>query len=97
MLNAMPNMTSKFENQFEDDYDGANVTLDMNTERLLQFPGVVDDLQKIADPDQRIICKQMIFMRYERILRQQAKVSKKRKKKELKERKAREAAEAAKN
>ncbi len=35
-------------------------------------------------------------MRYERILRQQAKVAKKRKKKELKERKAKEAVEAAK-
>ena len=35
-------------------------------------------------------------MRYERILRQQAKVAKKRKKKELKEKKAREAAEEAK-
>lgn len=31
-------MESKFDAKYEDDYDGANVTLDMNTERLRQFP-----------------------------------------------------------
>jgi len=28
------NQSSKFEHKYEDDYDGANVTLDMQTERL---------------------------------------------------------------
>jgi hypothetical protein len=41
------NKTSKFEHKYEDDYDGANVTLDMKTERLKQFPEEYEMLMNI--------------------------------------------------
>ena len=56
MCQAM-NLSSKFDKNLEDDYDGANVTLDMKTDRLRQFPEVYDDLKRIQDPDERIILK----------------------------------------
>jgi hypothetical protein len=42
-------MTSKFDNRLED--KDANVTLDMNTERLKQFPEEYEMLQNVDDPD----------------------------------------------
>lgn len=77
-------MESKFDAKYEDDYDGANVTLDMNTERLRQFPEEYEMLQHIEDAGQRIIMKQIVFMKYERQLKKQAKIERKRKKAEQK-------------
>ena len=50
MVGAM-NQTSKFENKYEDDFDGCNITLDMQTSRLAQFPEEYEMLQHIEDPD----------------------------------------------
>ena len=41
------NKTSKFEHIYEDDYYGANVTLDMQTERLKQFPEEYEMLMNV--------------------------------------------------
>lgn len=71
LLNAMPLPESAFDNALEE--DGANVTLDMKTERLRQFPEEYEILQHIEDSDQRIIMKQYFFLQYESILRKQAK------------------------
>lgn len=54
MVGAMQ-MSSRFDNKYED--DDANVTLDMKTERLKQFPEEYEAINSIEDPDQRIILK----------------------------------------
>jgi hypothetical protein len=56
MMQAM-HQTSKFDHQYEDDFEGCNITLDMQTSRLAQFPEEYEMLQHIEDPDQRIIMK----------------------------------------
>lgn len=53
----------------------------MNTERLKQFPEDYEAINSIECPDQRILLKQVIFMKYEKILKKQAKQERKRKKK----------------
>ena len=83
MIGAMQ-MSSKFDSKLEDDYDGANVTIDMQTERLKQFPQDYEAINSIENPDERIIMKQIVFMKYEKILKKQAKMERKRKKKLLK-------------
>lgn len=65
MMQAM-HQTSKFDHQYEDDFEGCNITLDMQTSRLAQFPEEYEMLQHIEDPDQRIIMKQMVFFKYEK-------------------------------
>ena len=60
-------LTSKFENIYED--KDMNVTLDMNTDRLRQFPDEYEMLMNVDDPDNRIILKQVIFMKYEKMLK----------------------------
>lgn len=54
MVGAMQ-MSSKFDNKYED--DDANVTLDMKTERLKQFPEEYEAINSVEDHDQRIILK----------------------------------------
>ena len=68
MMGAMQ-MSSKFDSKLEDDYDGANVTMDMQTERLKQFPQDYEAINSIENPDERIIMKQIVFMKYEKILK----------------------------
>lgn len=84
MVGAMQ-LSSKFDNKFEEDYDGANVTLDMNTDRLRQFPDDYEAINSIENIDERIIMKQIVFMKYERLLKKQAKMERKLKKKALRE------------
>lgn len=60
------------------------MTLDMNTDRLRQFPEDYAAINSIDNPDERIILKQVVFMKYERLLKKQAKLERKRKKKALK-------------
>lgn len=87
MVGAMKLPESKFDNQYEDDFEGANVTLDMATERLRQFPEDYEAVNSIGNPDERILLKQVVFMKYERILKKQAKTERKKKKKALKQQK----------
>ena len=49
--------TSKFDVQYEHDMDGGNVTLEIKTDRLKQFPEAYEMLQHISNPDQRILMK----------------------------------------
>lgn len=81
MLCAMQ-QTSKFEEQYEHDMDGGNVTLDLKTDRLKQFPEAYEMLQHISNPDQRILMKQQVIFQYEPLLRKQIKAEKKRRKKD---------------
>lgn len=80
MVGAM-HQTSHFDANYEDDYEGANLTLDMATERLRQFPEDYEAINSIECPDQRILLKQVLFMKYEKLLKKQAKQDRKRKKK----------------
>lgn len=59
-------LSSRFDNKYEDDFDGANVTLDMQTDRLKQFPDDYEALNSVENQDERILMKQMIFMKYEK-------------------------------
>lgn len=68
--------------------DGANVTLDIKTERLRQFPEAYEMLQHIQVPEHRILMKQQVIFQYEAILRKQLKVERKKKKKEREKLKA---------
>lgn len=83
MVAAMQ-QTSKFDNKYEDDFEGANVTLDMETERIRQFPEDYEAINSVNNPDERILMKQVVFMKYERILKKQAKQERKKKKAALK-------------
>jgi hypothetical protein len=74
--------TSKFDEQYEHDMDGANVTLEIKTDRLRQFPEAYDMLQHISNPDDRILMKQQVIFQYEPLLRKQIKAERKKKKKE---------------
>jgi len=65
MCGAMQ-LSSRFDNKYEDDFDGANVTLDMQTDRLKQFPDDYEALNSVENQDERILMKQMIFMKYEK-------------------------------
>jgi len=56
-VGAMQLPESKFENNLEDDFEGANVTLDMNTERLRQFPEEYEAINNIINDNERIILK----------------------------------------
>jgi hypothetical protein len=56
MVGAMQ-LTSKFDNKYEDDFEGANVTMDMATDRIRQFPEDYEALNSIANPDERILLK----------------------------------------
>ena len=47
-------------------FKGAGVTLDMQTARLKQFPEDYEMLQHIENQDERILMKQMVFLKYER-------------------------------
>ena len=67
MVGAMQ-LESGFDNKYEDDYDGANVTMDMATDRLQQFPDAWEAINQVEDPNERIILKQLLFMKHERIL-----------------------------
>lgn len=49
--------TSRFDDKLADSYYGANVTLDLKTDRLKQFPAEYEMLCHIQDPDQRILIK----------------------------------------
>ena len=66
-------LTSKFDNKYEEDFEGANVTLDMATDRLKQFPDDYEAINSIDNIDERIIMKQIVFMKHERLLKKQAK------------------------
>ena len=88
MVGAMNAGTSKFDNKYEDDFEGANVTMDMQTARLRQFPEDYEAINSVDNPDERILLKQVIFMKYEKILKKQAKIERKKKKKALKEQQA---------
>lgn len=68
MVGAMQ-LDNGFDNKYEDDYDGANVTIDMTTDRLQQFPESYEAINAVEDPNERIILKQLLFMRHERILK----------------------------
>lgn len=74
--------TSKFDVQYEHDMDGGNVTLDLKTDRLKQFPEAYEMLHNISNPDQRILMKQQVIFQYEPLLRKQIKAEKKKRKKE---------------
>ena len=50
-------LESGFESKYEDDYDGANVTMDMATDRLQQFPDAYEAINSVEDPNERIILK----------------------------------------
>ena len=50
MVGAM-HQTSHFDAQYEDDFEGANITLDMATERLRQFPEDYEAINSIECPD----------------------------------------------
>lgn len=80
MVGAM-HQTSAFDAKYEDDFEGANITMDMATERLKQFPDDYEAINSIECPDQRILMKQVLFMKYEKLLKKQAKQDRKRKKK----------------
>lgn len=56
MVGAM-HQTSQFDAKYEDDYEGANITIDMATERLKQFPEDYQAINSIECPDQRILLK----------------------------------------
>ena len=56
--------TSKFDDRYEHDMDGGNVTLDLKTDRLRQFPEAYEMLQHISNPDQRILMKQQVIFQY---------------------------------
>lgn len=74
--------TSKFDEQYEHDMDGANVTLEIKTDRLKQFPEAYDMLAHISNPDDRILMKQQVIFQYEPLLRKQIKAERKKRKKE---------------
>jgi hypothetical protein len=56
MVGAMQ-LSSKFDNKYEDDFEGANVTMDMATERLAQFPEDYEAINGVDCPNERIILK----------------------------------------
>lgn len=56
MCGAMQ-LSSKFDKQYEDDFEGADQTLDMATERLRQFPEDYEAINSIDNVDERIILK----------------------------------------
>ena len=81
MVGAMQ-QTSKFDEALAKSMDGGNVTLDLKTDRLRQFPEAYEMLQHISDPDHRILMKQQVIFEYEPLLRKQIKQEKKKRKKE---------------
>lgn len=50
MIGAMQ-QTSRFDDKYEQDMEGGNVTLDLKTDRLKQFPEAYEMLCHIKDPD----------------------------------------------
>jgi len=60
------NLTSAFDPKMDKSFEGAGVTLDMQTARLKQFPEDYEMLQHIENQDERILMKQMVFLKYER-------------------------------
>jgi hypothetical protein len=73
MLQGVTYQTSKFDKNLENDFDGAEATLNFDTSRLKQFTEDYDVLAKIDDEDQKILLKQWLFFKYEKVLKQQHK------------------------
>jgi hypothetical protein len=68
MVQAMPYQTSKFDRGLESDGDEASLIFE--TERLNQFPES-EALKGCETEDQKILLKQWLFFKYERLLREQ--------------------------
>jgi|TARA_B110001450_G_scaffold232524_1_gene235157 hypothetical protein len=64
MVGAMQ-LESGFDAKYEDE---GNMTIDMATDRLQQFPDAYEAINAVDDPNERIILKQLLFMKHERIL-----------------------------
>lgn len=58
LLNAMPYQTSRFDKKLEDDFEGADETMPLETERLKQFEEEYSMLMAIEDENQRILLKE---------------------------------------
>jgi len=58
--------SSRFDSELEDDFEGAEQTLQFDTERLRIFPEEYEMLKKMADDPDRILAKQLVFMVHER-------------------------------
>lgn len=75
LVNPNPMGTSKFDKELESD-DDAGATLIFDTGRLQQFSEDYAHLQSLENTDQKIIVKQLLFMKYEGLLKMQAKEEK---------------------
>lgn len=53
--------TSKFDNGLEDDFEGAEQTMQFDTERLRIFPEEYEMLRNMEDDENRILAKQWVF------------------------------------
>jgi hypothetical protein len=69
MLQGAAYQTSKFDKNLENDFEGAEATLNFDTSRLKQFPDEYDVLNKVEDEDQKILLKQWLFFKYEKELK----------------------------
>lgn len=70
--------TSKFDNGLEDDFEGAEQTMQFDTERLRIFPEEYEMLRNMEDDENRILAKQWVFFQYEKELKKHFKQEKER-------------------
>lgn len=76
MLQGAAYQTSKFDKNLENDFDGAEATLNFDTGKLKQFTDEYEILKQIEDEDQRILLKQWLFFKYEKEIKQQTREEK---------------------
>ncbi len=77
MLQAAPFQPSEWDKGLEQDFEGAEETIDFNTSRLKLFPEDYQMLMQIENPNERIITKQLLFMRHEKEIKKNIKHRKK--------------------